>query len=132
MKILVRVGVFVVALIAFFASILNIVDYALNKPEVIRTLFGPTNRIYEQWVQFPIARVLDAIASGKAPAFETPTPFLSILISAGIAAGSLLVGRFYWYHSDEGTRLQWRVAVVAFFIAILVTRSGILAFASTN
>lgn len=79
---LIRISGAVAALLAFIASVLTIVDYALNKPEVIRTTFGPLIGLFENAVQRPIA----ALAAGP-----TPSPGLLLLISTLAALGAALL-----------------------------------------
>lgn len=64
MKNIGSVVTFLFALTGLFASVLSIVDYALNKPEIIRMVFGPFIDIYKMatdQLQFAVEVIWAAI-----------------------------------------------------------------------
>lgn len=91
MKLLVRVGAFVVGLVTFCATMLTIVDYALNKPEVVEATFGPGLRYFQAWILEPLTRAIGGLSGAHASTTPAADSFSSIAAMAILVVTAVLL-----------------------------------------
>lgn len=84
MKTLAWVGAFLVGVATLCVAILNIVDYALNKPQVVDAAVGPALSFYRTWMLEPLTIAVARLSTGPAANIQPEADSFSAVVSTVI------------------------------------------------